>query len=696
MVYEIKNNRVVLRHREDGNVVCSLGYRLIMDSIALEPDRLVATERGILATFSHHETLAATIEDSFETLNGCTAVTRQTILFASADYRIAHTFSVPISQEPALFVPAVLYKGNLAGKGAFPRKTPLENEWAFIESRTPLPAATILTAGDRGFAMCCDPSRSPRFPISVSTKTSSAGAETTVWEPGYEFPKRYTGKKTLDPTTSSDRNTCYHLAEGMEPLRLTITFHLMEGPLGDNGPFGFYREFVDAYRRSAPSDSRKRTQVSWQQYRELKYLHLLSLVEPVEPGKTACLVMGRGNGNLQDVYEYTAGSFLVKSLEAAVILARAEDSPSTQAGKKMLQAVRGRVGVPACSPTDLAIMIGNFFLQGERAPGVHQDCYDRKRRIWGGYLGISEHDDFRNLINARCNGEVMASYISLYEILKNAGRTRSEFIELPKRVARFYIKHQFTGRQDGSFGRWWSPEGRAVNSLGTNGAYIVSFLCAIEPYMVPGDGVAQALQRATRYYGQLVDSGEYFGDTLDADSCDKEAGVTLMNMFLDLYERDGNTRWLDYARKAAEFIATWIWQYDREFPESAPLAGKDFSTTGMTSVSVAHHHLDFYGMLIAYGYLRLWEHSGEPFFKDQGRLMLDACRQLIATEDDLLGRGPDDIGWQPEQINHTDWDYFDRTSHKHGSYDIDIAWVTVLGLGAYQKIEKRYPDIFSD
>ena len=696
MLYEIKNNRVVLRHREDGNVVCSLGYRLIVDSIALEPDRLDATGRGVRATFTHNDMPAATIEDSLDTLNGCITITRETVLHASADYRIAHIFSAPFSQEPTLFVPAVLYKGNLAGKGAFPRKTPLENEWAFIESRTPLPAATILTAGDRGFAMCCDPSRSPRLPISASTRTSSAGAETTVWEPGYESPKRYTGKKTLDAATCSESSTWYHQAEGMEPLRLTITFHILEGSLGDNGPFGLYREFVNAYRRSAPSDSRELTPVSWQKYRELKFLHLLSLVEPIESGKTACLVMGRGNGSLQDVYEYTAGSFLVKSLEAAVILARAEASPLTQAEEKMLRAVCGRMGTPTCSPIDLSIMIGNFFLQGERAPGVHQDCYDRKRKIWGGYLGISEHDDFRHLINARCNGEVMTSYISLYEILKKAGHTRTEFIELPKRVARFCIKHQFTGRRDGSFGRWWSPEGRAVNSLGTNGAYIVSFLCAIEPYMAPGDGVAQAIRRATSYYGQLVDAGEYFGDTLDADSCDKEAGVTLMNMFLDLYERDRNTRWLGYARKAAEFVATWIWQYDREFPESAPLAEKNFATTGMTSVSVAHHHLDFYGMLIAYGYLRLWEHSGEEFFRDQGRLMLDACRQLIATEDDLLGRGPEDIGWQPEQINHTDWDYFDRASHKHGSFDIDIAWVTVLGLGAYQKIERRYPDIFSD
>jgi hypothetical protein len=251
MLYEIKNNRVVVRHMDNGNVVCSLGYRLTLDSITREPDSLIATQWGIRATFLYHDTTAATIEDTLERRNGCTKITRKTTLLAPADYRIAHTFSIPCSQEPSLFVPAVLYKGNLAGKGAFPRKTPQENEWAFIESRTPLPGATILTSDDRGFAMCCDPSRSPRLPISASTRTTSTGAETTIWEPGYEFPKRYTGKKTLDPTTSSDSDTCYHQKTAMGPLQLGITFHIMEGPLGDNGPFGFYREFVNAYHGSA-------------------------------------------------------------------------------------------------------------------------------------------------------------------------------------------------------------------------------------------------------------------------------------------------------------------------------------------------------------------------------------------------------------------------------------------------------------
>jgi len=288
----------------------------------------------------------------------------------------------------------------------------------------------------------------------------------------------------------------------------------------------------------------------------------------------------------------------------------------------------------------------------------------------------------------------MGAYVVLYETLKEKGYKINEFIDLPKRVARFYMKHQLKGRHDGSFGRWWTPEGNPVNSLGTNGAYIASLLCVIEPYMDAADGIEKSLNRAATYYGNLVEKGEYFGDTLDADSCDKEAGVALMNMFCDLYERDPREQWLVYARKAAEFVVSWIWQYDIVFPRKSPLAEKRFSTLGMTSVSIAHHHLDFYGILIAYGFLRVWEHTDDQFFYEQGNLLLNACRQLIATHSDTLGRKIEEIGWQPEQLNHTDWDYFNRESHMNGHYDIDIAWVTVLGLGAYQKIAQRFPGTF--
>ena len=88
--------------------------------------------------------------------------------------------------------------------------------------------------------------------------------------------------------------------------------------------------------------------------------------------------------------------------------------------------------------------------------------------------------------------------------------------------------------------------------------------------------------------------------------------------------------------------------------------------------------------------------QGRKLYKENALLMIDSCRQLIATKDDPLGKGPEFIGWQPEQINHTLWDYFDREDRTRGHYDICIAWVTVLGLGAFLKIREQFPEILEE
>ena len=667
-----------------------VGYGINQAGRSLAPVDLQMSGDCASAVFKREGTVVATIDDcySYTGTGELLTLTRSVVLIAPGTYELSLPFSVEFTSQPGVFVPAVMYRDNLAGRGAFPRRTAV-NEWSFLESRTPLPACAMLYDNQRSFIACTQKSYDAPSPCAVSTRVDGHEASITIHYPGSEWPQSYQGKKKLVPRPHAEARM---LEVSGVPLTIRQTFHCMSGQSGDNAPFSLYHTFIQAIGSIGSIDSPKlppQKMVDWETYRILKTTHLLSLIEPGKGEQTACLAMGRRNGDLQEIYNYTAGSFLVKSLEAALVLVRAEKHELSQLEQQALESASKRLGQERLDYSQIARMIGNFFLLGERAPGVHQDCYDIKQNIWGGYLGISEHDDFRNLVNARCNGEVMLAYIRLYEALKETGVQVPEFLELPKRVARFYIRHQLSGNRDGSFGRWWTPAGRPVNSLGTNGAYIVAMLCAIEPYMDKNDGVSKALARASKYYGRLVDDGEYFGDTLDADSCDKESGVALMSMFLDLFERDHNPKWLVYARKAGEFVCTWIWQYDIAFPPDSPLGSLDFRTIGMTSVSVAHHHLDFYGISIAYEFLRYAQHAGDTFFQDQAVLLMQACRQLVATPEDLLGRGIEDIGWQPEQLNHTGWDYFDRDSKMHGSFDIDIAWVTVLGLGAYQRIQQK-------
>lgn len=663
----------------------TVSYDIIRGGVPLSLMSIENNGLHVRASFGERETEVApaaplaVIEDTFREMAGIVEVSRRwTLIDRRGRWIFPVRFTLPLEAGALIRVPAVMYRGNSVGVGAFPRGGG-DQVWSFLETRTPLPACVELIDRRRSFICCTEAAKETRFLSSAAGRISGGTGSVTILVPGSERPASYTGKRTI--THSSD--PAPELSFNGESTSLVIERKFYGAVIEGEGrsDFAAYHAFLAGRAELEEPASRAQPTLSWQQYAELKRAHLLSLVEPGPRLGTAYLKMGRNNGDHQPVYEYTAGSFLVKSIEGALILARDAALPPA-------------VGETPLS--EIAEHIGRFFLGGELAPGVHQDCFDLNRGIWGGYLGISEDDSYRFLVNARCNGEVMKSYVHLYEELSAQGRTVKEFLELPERVAGFYLSCQARGEQSGSFGRWWTTRGEPVNERGTNGAYVVSFLITLEPHLSDSrraKEVSEAIGRAGAHYRRLVERGEFYGDTLDADSWDKEAGVALLSMFLDLYERDGDAGWLEAAREAADFTLTWIWQYDCSFPADSPARLRGFSTTGMTSVSVAHHHLDFYGIAIAYEFLRLHEHTGDRLYHRQALLMLRACRQLVASEDDLLGRSPTEIGWQPEQINHTEWDYFDRPDHRAGHFDIDVAWVTVLGLGAFQRIARRFGDV---
>ena len=676
-----------------------VGYHLSLRGAALAPIAVEVEGRSARARFRGSRGEEALVEDSFAEAGGLVALRRRWTFSRPGPWGLGASFSAELPGAEA-FVPAVLYRGNEAGKGAFPKSSD-QPFWSFLETRSPLPCCAQLHNGGSSLLCAAEPARAAGLLGSARATASGGRARIAIDIPGREGPRSYLGK-TLLASAEARGPEGLRFPEGELPASIERVFFCALADIEGRSHLSAYRDFVEALPAAAAALGRegpapaatpapRPALVSWEEYEARKTAHLLSLVEAA-PGGSAYLAMGRGNGALQAIYDYTAGSFLVKSLEGALVLARSPEPPELASPyiDRLTSALGLRPGPGLLA--ELAERIGRFFLDGELAPGLHQDCRDLKRGIWGGYLGISENDEFRPMVNARCNGEVMASYLRLYEELSRRGRKVPEFIELPKRVARFYLDRQLGGERAGSFGRWWSAAGESVNALGTNGAYVASFLAALEPHFEDPARISSAIEAAGRYYAGLAERGEFFADTLDADSCDKEAGAALLALFLDLHERDGGRAWLDHARMAAEFLLSWIWQYDCPFPPGSPLGSRSFSTRGMSSVSVAHHHLDFYGMSIAYDFLRYAERSGDGLYRAQAELLLRACRQLVAGPEDWLGRGPEEVGWQPEQINHTEWDYFDRPDRRAGHFDIDIAWVTVLGLGGYQRVKARYPE----
>lgn len=608
----------------------------------------------------------------------CVAITSSWRITRPGAYAVRAALTLPFA-SPELCIPSVLYKNNNCGQGAFP-KGGIGMSFAFREERTPLPGCVLLKSGNDFAAFCIAPCSSHDEAAHVCAYCDEGRTAIEMQMPAQEYPFSYEGKTRTVRHAARARDFIAVGCSPEKPLVLERTCFVFSKTIHDadaNAFFSLYREFSQCVARRVVQLAHRQTRgdvnpISWDEWFSRKLKHLEFLTEKNEDG-TAYIRMGKGNGVLQHIYDFTAASFLVKSIEGAVVFAKSGNSA-------------------------LAEAIGRYFLRAEqpRGSGVFRDNYSIARNEWGGYLGVSEHSDYASFVNARCNGEAMSAYVALYETLAAHGKKIAEFIELPKRVAQFYLAHQIRDSSSewcGSFGRWWSADGASVNGCGTNGAHIVSFLIALFPHCddVLKNRIAESLNMAAAYYRRMIARAEYYGDTLDADSFDKESGAVLLRESLDMHDFTGNTAFLDDAKKAADFVYTWLWQYDVPFPDSAPLAKEHFKTRGMTSVSVAHHHLDFYGMYIARDFLRLAQKCGNAFYCDAARSMMNACRQLVASKENALGKSAEFEGWQPEQINHTQWDYFDRADCMHGWYDICIAWEVVLTLGAYMQIRESFP-----
>lgn len=590
-------------------------------------------------------------------------------------FRLQINIKSPFEGKGDVMVPSVWYEGNTKGEGLFPSRR-IADYWHFEETRMSIPAMIVLSYPEGSLA------------ASLSAATEEQTLADASWSlngisfriPSKEEPYSYRGKKSL-VYTKDEIWPSFHLDKN---AILTRKLNILASSEGK------YETYVDFIKQFYLQDTKKPI-YTWTEYQETKLTRLLNMVRRAKNGG-AYLIMGEGNGEVDEVYHFTSGSFLVKSLEAAARFAQTPEEVFKRENRHLRNAVRRIQTLFNIGSTDLgkalAKLIADFFLSGECEPGCFQDCISLDTGEKGGYLGIGEHPEFKHLINARCNGEAMCAYLHLYDILKE-----QKYLELCKRVASFYLAHQL---ESGSYGRWFSKEGKSIDSNGTNGAHIGLFLVNLEKRIPCNPGLKESVDKAAAYYASLADKEQFYADTLDADCADKEAGIAILSFLLSYMENRKTRKYIKEAQKAAYFISTWIWQDESFLPPSSNLKKEGFSTRGLSAVSVAHHHLDFYGMLIAMEFLRLYRLTDDEFFHNQALILLAGSLQLIKNDDHALDRGDYFYGYQPEQINHTKWDYFSFESNMSGTYGIDIAWVNVLGYGAYLDILNNFREVLDE
>jgi hypothetical protein len=556
-------------------------------------------------------------------------------------------------------VPAVMYDGNIEGTGRFPRGG-LEIGWSFREDRCPIPSCSVVMDGSgRGWAFFTEPAGSEEEISSIRSTRRNGGVVLEIATPFEEGPFTYREKGWPVGGQGKPTGKWFPPASG---LRYHRRFTLL--PI--NGPRVPYLQlFASARRRCMRGDPALWARVDWGRYIALKTHWLRTHALYKKKGVTGIIRHRRMPPIIQRFFcDFVGGSFLSKGMEAAVCFYRL----GKECGEERL---RG-----------LAFEIADFLLRGELPSGLAFDEYSIHGRQFGGFFmpgrGLS------GVASSRCMGESAEQYVRLRE----SGAEDPRWALHARRIADFFLTHQLP---DGNYGRFWSPEGKLLDARGTNGAYIIWLMAALA--RLTGDrAYLDSGNRAARYFIETVTKPQrYTFDTLDAECVDKEAGHALLRAFLLLHRQSGDDALLEAARDAAGFCLGWQFAWDVPFSPSTPLGRLHFHTFGGTSVSVAHHHLDPYGLVIALDFLRLARVLSETCWEDFAHDLMGFCGQLVSTPERPLDRGADFIGYQPEQYNHTDWSYIHHLLGGKGSYSSPASWVASATLGAVLDIREEFP-----
>jgi hypothetical protein len=158
-------------------------------------------------------------------------------------------------------------------------------------------------------------------------------------------------------------------------------------------------------------------------------------------------------------------------------------------------------------------------------------------------------------------------------------------------------------------GRWDGPDG-------ADGAYLA------------------AAVRAGEHYARFVDREFLHGAPEDVDLAPtSEDGYVAVMSYVALHRRTGDPRWLDLARRSADWMLTFRYAYNTRFPAGTLLDVYGFATRGADNASPSNQHLHAYGLVCTAELAELSAATGDPHYAERAAETLACFRQFIARFD---------------------------------------------------------------
>ncbi|MGN6502850.1 MAG: hypothetical protein ACTHKX_08110, partial [Pseudolysinimonas sp.] len=187
-------------------------------------------------------------------------------------------------------------------------------------------------------------------------------------------------------------------------------------------------------------------------------------------------------------------------------------------------------------------------------------------------------------------------------------------------------------RADGNLGAVHHAEtGEVLSWEGSAALALVPALLAAEHW---DPRYRPAAERAGEYYAEFV-LGEYLhGAPEDVDLAPtSEDGYVALMAYAALYRATGVARWLELARRAADWMLTFRYSSDVAFDPQTLLGVYGFRTRGADQASSSNQHLHAYGLICTAGLLDLSEWTGDPWYRERALETADCFRQLLPARD---------------------------------------------------------------
>lgn len=549
-------------------------------------------------------------------------------------------------------IPCILYNGNGFGSDNSPRGMRCDGEpWIFSADRTGIPGCTIAETADKCHALF------------AGTDSDSKNCSCSIYdEDGTTVQRLYfahieTPKAFLNTHDFSEAIIDIPEISGGEEKHYVCYLYEYDKKTGED--FYGYKKLFDFANGDYCPDPEERFSVG--QVKEWNGEFIRSLIERTDFGTLANI------GFLSNGTDY-----FVKE-PAPFMWRKYGKYEAGWCGQNLMIAellLRSYIETGNTDDKETALSIMDTWLLRQHKTGLISSHYD----------GAFKEEEG---IDACNEGTIVSELLAFSSLLKQIGEDSSRFENAAEKICNFYL-NTFP---DGDFPQAIRGNGEAVVKTGGAGAFItLGFVHAYEYF-----GKKEYLEIAERsfdfYYNTYLKYSLCGGGALDTFCVDKEGAHPMLRAALGLYKSTDDKKYIDLADNIAHYMMTWCFYYDVDYAEGTDCHALRIYTTGGTSVSASHHHLDCWGAYYVPEMLELSRLTGNSAYIKQARILWRFTTQYISDGNLELHGLVRPRGMQNEAIFNCHWGSNDP-SIKGALNDWMVAWPKAFQLKTIYLLEK--------